>query len=115
MEIFKSIKSVLGLAGLVFVLASCSTPSDQYRKPATDTVIISGMKFNPEELYVNKWDTVIWVNKDMVSHDITAFPGKSWTSDTLKVGHSWKKVFGDSASYFCSIHPAMKGKIVVRK
>ena len=82
---------------------------------ATDTVLISGMKFNPEELHVQKGATVIWINKGIVPHDVTAFPDRIWTSDTIKVGESWKKTIDESFDYFCGIHITMKGKVIVDK
>jgi plastocyanin len=108
---FKILLSVTVAAGM---LASCQ-PSGNGVAPARDTVIISDMKFHPEELYVNKWDTVVWVNRDIVSHDVTAFPGKEWTSDTLPSGHSWEKEADGTFDYFCSIHPTMKGKVIIRQ
>lgn len=82
---------------------------------ATDTVVIKGMKFNPEELHVKKGATVVWINEGIVPHDVTDFPDKTWTSDTIKIGDSWKKEIDESFDYFCSIHLTMKGKIIVDK
>lgn len=98
--------------GIMF-LASCNSTGNEVT-PVADTVIISGMKFHPDVLHINKWDTVVWINNDIVSHDVTEFPQKEWTSDTIPPGHSWKKVMGVSTDYFCSIHPTMKAKIAVR-
>lgn len=110
------LKMIMYSAGIFLLLYSCSpSGSETTTPPATDTVIISGMKFHPEELYVNKWDTVVWINQDLVAHDVTAFPGKEWTSDTIAVDHSWKKEIGKSINYFCSIHPTMKGKVILRQ
>lgn len=82
--------------------------------PVTDTVIISGMKFNPEELYVHPSDTVLWINEDIVTHNVTKYPGEEWTSGALATGASWKRVMNDSASYFCSIHPTMRAKVLIK-
>lgn len=79
-----------------------------------DTVIIKMMKFQPADIQVNKGDTIVWINEGIVPHDVTEFPDKAWTSDTLKVGASWKKVIDESFDYFCSIHITMKGKVTVK-
>lgn len=91
-------------------------PQDQgasSQGPGTDTVIIKAMSFNPPELTVQKGDTVIWINQDLVAHDVTSDKANAFYSDTLQVGDSWKMAIEDSASYHCSIHPTMLGKILI--
>lgn len=78
-----------------------------------DTVIIKMMKFNPAEIHVNKGDTIVWINQGMVEHDVTQYPDKEWTSDTLARGASWKMAIEESFDYFCSIHITMKGKVTL--
>lgn len=91
-----------------------TTTVDKTVKPAAiDTVIIKGMAFIPEELHLHKGDTVVWLNKDIVPHNITDFPDNKWTSGTLALNSSWKKQIDYSFDYYCSIHPTMKGKITV--
>ena len=72
------------------------------------------MKFQPAELEVQKGDTVVWVNRDIVAHDVTEQPDKAWTSSPLTTGQSWSMVAEQSADYYCSIHVVMKGKLVVK-
>jgi plastocyanin len=94
-------------------LAGCSSEPDKI-VPELHTIVISEMRFNPAELTINKGDTVVFVNKDLVVHDITEVPDKTWTSSNLSPGQSYKMAVRTSADYFCSIHPVMKGKIVVQ-
>ncbi len=107
------------LAGMIILAASgCTSPGGQNNQaglPGKDTVYIGGMKFKPAELWINQWDTVVWINNDIVAHDVTQFPDKTWSSDSIQPGQSWEKAFGDSVDYFCSIHPTMKGKILIRQ
>ena len=49
------------------------------------------MKFEPESLEINAGDIVEWINKEIVSHDITAID-KAWSSGLLK---NWTKVNKD--------------------
>lgn len=77
------------------------------------TVIINGMTFDPAEMHLKKGDFVTWENKDIVAHNITEFPTNRWNSGTLANGKSWKMKVDKSFDYYCSIHPTMKGKIVV--
>ena len=59
------------MATLVFcaaALACVATPS----AAATQTVVIEGVKYEPEALTVNRGDTIVWVNKDPFPHTVTA-------------------------------------------
>jgi plastocyanin len=115
----KKIVRVLGIIFLfpVLYLFSCKSGNDQRSKeniPHVDTVIIQQMKFIPGELKVNKGDTVVWLNKGMVSHTIKSFQENKFYSDTLDPGKSWKQIITDSAGYFCTIHTTMNGKIMIK-
>lgn len=93
----------------VLLIAGCSSPPDQ---PKTYTVEIKDMKFVPEAITVKKGDTVLWVNRDIMNHDVTERT-KAWTSSAIKPGSSWKMAMADDANYYCSIHLVMKGTISV--
>lgn len=78
-----------------------------------DTVVIQGMKYTPEVIEVNKGDTVVFINRDIVVHDVTE-ENKVWGSSEIPVGKSWSLAATESVNYFCSIHVVMKGKVVVK-
>jgi plastocyanin len=82
--------------------------------PTTHTVEIRQMKFQPVELLVKKGDKVVFINKDMMTHDVREASGKAWRSPVLTPGSSWSMVASQKATYFCSFHPVMKGKILVK-
>lgn len=77
------------------------------------TIVIEKMQFNPADLTIHKGDTIVWINKGIVDHDISEYPNKSWTSGVLKIGDSWESTPSQSFDYFCSIHMTMKGSIQV--
>jgi plastocyanin len=77
------------------------------------TIEIKQMKFVPAELVLHKGDTVRFINHDLVPHDITEATRKAWTSAALPVDASWSLVVTESADYYCTIHPVMKGKLIV--
>lgn len=82
---------------------------------ATHTVIIENMRFSPDELTVKRGDRVVWVNKDLFPHTVTA-DGKAFDSGSIAVDASWSYVTnqpGDYA-YLCTFHPTMKGRLIVR-
>ena len=76
---------------------------------------ISAMKFFPAELKVKKGDKVVFVNHDLVTHDVTEETKKAWSSSPMATNQTWVLIAMESADYFCSIHPVMKGKIIVEK
>jgi plastocyanin len=110
----KLTKFVLFLFIPLLLLNSCNSEPEK-TVPAVHTIVISAMKFNPAELTVKKGDTVIFVNDDLVVHDITQEPDKSWTSSNLPPGQSFKMAVRSGSDYYCSIHPTMKGKLVVEQ
>ena len=92
--------------------SSC-TFAPERPQPKVYTVEIRQMKFQPAEIKVQKGDTVVFINRDFVTHDVTEESSKSWTSSPLPGGKSWSLAVAKSSSYYCSIHQVMKGKIVV--
>lgn len=99
-------------------LMSCSSPDknsgDIQVQNKVDTVTISMMKFNPEVLEVSKGDTVLWINNGLVAHTMKSYQDGKFYSDTVEPGKSWIWIVQDSASYYCTIHPVMIGKLVLK-
>jgi plastocyanin len=98
---------------LFFFLISCSEESSN-KKYAKHTIEIKEMKFQPAELIVQVGDTVVWINRDLVVHDVTEYPGKSWSSAAIQNGGTWSYVVKSSIDYFCNIHQVMKGRLIVK-
>jgi plastocyanin len=107
------LKNCIYLLFSIFLLNSCSGETEKH-EPRVYTVEIKQMKFQPSELIVQKGDTVVWINKDIVAHDVTEELSKAWTSSVMPVGKSWSLVVTQSADYYCSIHVVMKGKLLVK-
>jgi plastocyanin len=72
------------------------------------------MRFNPDTLTVERGDTIVWVNKDLVPHTVTAAhtfdshqiaPQASWTYVARRPGHY---------AYVCTLHPTMKATLIVK-
>mgnify|MGYP002738856843 CR=1 FL=1 len=79
----------------------------------TDTVVMLDVAFHPETLKVRPGDTVVFINRDIVDHDVTDHDDDAYASGTLKPGDSWKHVFENDANYYCSLHVIMEGRIEV--
>lgn len=80
----------------------------------TNTVTIQNMSFNPSTLNVQVGTTVTWINKDSTTHHVVSDSGV-FDSGDLSTGMSYNYTFNQTGSYpyHCSIHPSMKGTIVV--
>ena len=82
--------------------------------PTSIAITIAQMKFTPDIITMERGDTLVFTNKDVVDHDATALPDSAWTSGPLHPGDSWKLVADKSTDYFCSIHVVMRGRINVK-
>jgi plastocyanin len=99
MKAFKSVKDGIFFFSFLMLFVGCSN-KESYQ-PQTHMVEIISMKFKPADLKVHKGDTVVWINKDLVDHDVTEV-NKAWASPRLVSGSSWKKVITKSDNYFCA-------------
>jgi len=81
----------------------------------THAVRIEGMKFVPERVEVAAGDTIVWTNKDIVPHTVTAAEAKVESRD-LQTGKSFKFVARKKGEmgYICRLHPVMHGVVVVK-
>ena len=111
----KMINILLITTGVV-VISSCSNQQEETNskgKFSSDTVIIQSMQFSPAELTVNDGDTITWINKDLVDHNVKDTINNLFYSDTLKNGQSYRWVVTGKANYICTIHPTMMGEIKI--
>jgi plastocyanin len=101
---------VLLLAGSPRALANGDQPA-----PAAAEVKIDNFSFGPVALTVAAGTTVTWTNRDDIPHTVVSTDGafKSKVLDTDEK-FSYKFAKPGTFPYFCSIHPKMTGKIVVR-
>jgi plastocyanin len=84
--------------------------------PHRHVVEIQGMKFQPEVLEVQRGDTVVWINRDIVPHTATSTRKSGWNTGSLAQGDSGRYVARHRGEdpYFCQLHPVMLGKLIVR-
>jgi len=84
--------------------------------PATGdvTVTIKQMQFNPPRIVVKKGSTVNWQQADRMPHDVKA-RDKSFASPRMRQGDSFSQTFDEPGTYdyYCSLHPRMRGQVVV--
>jgi len=75
---------------------------------------IDNFTFNPATLAIAPRTEVTWTNKDDMPHTVVDTKGR-FKSTTMDTDQSWTHRFDEPGTYeyLCSIHPQMKGKVVV--
>lgn len=139
MEMIK-IWSIVGVSLLVMILAIPASEAKEYvveiplgaSNPSFDPqqVIKAENWFDPPEIKIMAYDTVTWINKDNVKHDISSglgvsrfeavegvrgTPDNKFTSGLIASEGKWSYTFTEPGvyPYFCAIHPWMVGTIIV--
>ena len=81
--------------------------------PKIHHVEITNFEFSPKWQEVHSGDTVIFVNKDIVPHTVTALDG-SLNSGDLLTGDRWSMEVTSTGAfdYFCEHHPVMRGTLM---
>lgn len=91
-------------------------PSPTSSAPAAqNSVQISNFNFSPATLTVKVGDTVTWTNQDSAGHSVTA-DDNSFNTGIIDQGKSGTMTFSTAGTYtyHCSVHPSMKGTIIVQ-
>jgi plastocyanin len=97
-------------------LLALALSSSALAAPAPVTVKISNFVFGPAVLTVAPGTTVTWVNEDDIPHTVVAEDKVTFRSRVLDTGEKFTFTFARPGTfgYFCSIHPHMTGKVVVK-
>jgi plastocyanin len=82
---------------------------------ATRTVNIYGSSFSPKSVTITEGDTVRWVNRDNVNHQILADKGQ-FVSPILRPNQTFSFTFRAAGTYTYKdeLHPKITGTIVVK-
>lgn len=75
---------------------------------------IDGTAYAPPVVTVERGATVAWENRDPFPHTVTA-PG-AFDSRAIAAGAAWRFTAARAGTfdYICTLHPTMKGRLVVR-
>jgi plastocyanin len=93
--------------------AAAAAPARAARKGVKAS--IRNLAFAPGKLKIATGATVTWRNGDPLTHTITA-TDHSFDSGSVEYGRTWSRTFARAGTYTysCSLHPFMKGTIVVK-
>lgn len=87
------------------------TPSAQPRIDLVDN------GYFPAQMVVRAGATVGWVNTGSDGHDVTGTgPGGAWRSGPLAPADRYQRAFGlpGTYDYVCTLHPEMRGRLIVQ-
>lgn len=106
-------RAALGAIAVV-ALAACSSPATTEAPVGGTAVEITSFAFTPATLTVKAGDSVTWANHDEEPHTVAADDG-SFRSPALGANATYSFTFTTPGSYgyTCSIHPFMRGTVVV--
>jgi plastocyanin len=82
--------------------------------PASAEIAIQGFAFDRASVTVKVGAAITWTNQDSADHTITSDKG-DWDSGKIAQGGKYSHTFDQvgTFTYHCSVHPAMKGTVVV--
>jgi len=124
---FKVIAVLLVFAGFAAIQRAAATgqasarPAGSQELAASSSpagaaeVKIDNFTFTPETITISAGTQVTWTNRDDIPHNVVS-EDKSIKSKALDTDEKFSFIFTKPGtySYFCSIHPKMKGKVVVQ-
>jgi plastocyanin len=104
---------VLGAVALMVALHGSARAAEE--KKAAPSITIDNFSFTPREITVAAGTTVTWVNQDDVPHTVVS-TNQKFRSKALDTDDQFSFTFNDSGTYayFCSVHPMMTGKVIVK-
>ncbi|MGQ0466518.1 MAG: cupredoxin domain-containing protein [Sporichthyaceae bacterium] len=109
-------RAVRGFAVAAVLGAAVLVPQES-ASAASTAVSIKDYSYQAETVAVSVGDTVRWTNKDLAMHDVTTSKAPvKFASKLLKKGQSFSYTFTKPGvyEYFCSPHPNMVAKVVVK-
>ena len=79
------------------------------------SIDIRSLRFAKGEIKVDAGTTVVWRNRDPLSHTVTSDSG-AFDSAEIRPEGSWSHTFDEPGTYtyHCTPHPNMKATVVVR-
>ena len=120
----KNIILIVALVTGILIISGCAAQKIEPQPTPTPSsgglgikkdVEISGSAFNPSTITILKGASVVWANKDSAKHTIVSDSGDEFNSDPISRGGNYAHTFNTPGTYeyHCSIHPSMKGMVIV--
>lgn len=114
----------LALVVLIFGIVSCGGGTSNGSESSTTAssaagggaqVVMKDIAFDPQSITINVGESVTWTNEDSVAHTVVADNGE-FESGELGNGETFSFTFASAGTYpyTCTIHPGMKGTVIVQ-
>ena len=107
--------SLLGILGATAALLAAASGAPSSGAVNSAGIQIDNFHYSPPTLVVAPGTTVTWTNDDDSPHSVREKDGK-FKSAALDTDDKFSQTFTAPGEYeyFCSIHPYMTGKVVVK-
>jgi plastocyanin len=108
--------AIIAAVVMLTAMYGASAHAGQSTPPAKAVAIeIDNFKFGVVSLEAAVGTTVTWTNRDDVPHTVVSST-KLFKSPPLDTGEAFSYTFKEAGTfeYYCSMHPRMTGKIVVK-
>ncbi|HVL96549.1 MAG TPA: cupredoxin domain-containing protein [Solirubrobacteraceae bacterium] len=106
------------IVGLTALYGGVHLLSHSHAEAATvRTVVLKNVEFNPASVTIRRGGSVRWVWRDgSSSHDVTSRGTRRFKSSTTQRSgtHTVRFRRAGTYRYVCTIHPNMRGRVVVR-
>jgi amicyanin len=112
-------KTVRAFIPAILIAISIGAPVRAQEKAAAaaqpPTVHIDNFTFTPAEITIAPGTAITWVNGDDIPHTVVA-SNKAFRSKVMDTEQQFSFTFTEPGmyEYFCSLHPHMKGKVIVK-
>ena len=100
----------IAIAAVVTILGRQNQGSSRPAK--ANTVVMAQIAFNPKTLTAARGSEIVFENKDVAPHNVTADDPKI-SSGTIAPGKTFRLVVQQPFEYRCTIHPGMDAKVVL--
>ena len=109
--------AVLTAGALLWATSLLAVSRANPATPLQTAVTIDNFSFKAPEITVAAGTRVTWTNRDDIPHTVTADSSPpAYRSHPLDTGDSFSTVFAKPGTYryFCSLHPKMRGTVIVQ-
>jgi len=96
----------------VVTIAYRQNQSSSAAPAKANTVVMAQIAFSPKTLTAAKGSEVVFENKDVAPHNVTA-DDPQISSGTIAPGKTFRLVVQQPFEYRCTIHPGMDAKVVL--
>jgi plastocyanin len=93
------------------------TPGPTATPSSVPRVAVIDNGYAPAQFTIRAGTTVLWANQGGDGHDVTGRgPDGAWRSGPMAPGERYQRAFwiAGTYDYFCSVHPEMRGQLVVK-